>query len=125
MGKETAISDEQIIAALLAGGTIRAAAAAVGLSDRAVYDRMHKGDFQARYRAAKNDLIRAAVVSLSGKLQAAIDTVTEVMTNPENNPAVRLQAAQTILNTAGKYTQRLQKDEDSVILQIEGNLFQW
>lgn len=121
MANKKTVSDEQIIAALLAGGTIRAAAAAVGMSERAVYNRMNNGDFQARYRAAKNDLIRAAVVNLNERLQAAIDTVSSIMQNPENNAAVRLQAAQTILNTAGKYAQRLQQGEMDVANQIDAN----
>ena len=121
--KETAISDEQIIAELLDKGTIKAAAAAVGLSERALYDRMSKGDFQALYKSAKADLIRAAVLNLNRQLQAAIDTVCEVMQDESNNAAVRLQAAQTILNNAGKFAQRLQVDETSVQAQQEANKF--
>lgn len=123
MGKGKAISDEQIIAALLDHGTIRAAAGAVGISERALYDRMNKGEFQALYKAAKADLIRAAVLNLNRQLQAAIDTVSEIMQDPDNNAAVRLQAAQTILNNAGKFAQRLQADETSVILQQESDKF--
>ena len=119
MGKKA--SDEQIIAALLSNGTIKASAAAVGISERAIYDRMNSGDFQALYKAAKADLIRAAVFNINNQLQAAIDTVVEVMQNGENNPAIRLQAAQTILNNAGKFTQRLQADETSVAVQVENN----
>ena len=123
MAKEKAISDEQLIAALLNNGTIKAAAGAVGISERALYDRMSKGEFQALYKAAKADLIRAAVLNLNRQLQAAIDTVVEVMQNPDNNAAVRLQAAQTILNNAGKFAQRLQVDETSVIIQQESDKF--
>lgn len=123
MAKEKAISDEQLIAALLNNGTIKAAAGAVGISERALYDRMSKGEFQALYKAAKADLIRAAVLNLNRQLQAAIDTVVEVMQNPDNNAAVRLQAAQTILNNAGKFAQRLQVDETSVIMQQENDKF--
>ena len=123
MSKATAISDEQIIAALLDHGTIKAAAHAVGLSERALYDRMSKGDFQALYKSAKADLIRAAVLNLNRQLQAAIDTVCEVMQDESNNAAVRLQAAQTILNNAGKFAQRLQVDETSVQAQQEANKF--
>lgn len=121
--KKNAISDEQIIAALLSNGTIKAAAAAVGLSERAIYDRMNDGEFKALYRAAKADLIRAAVFHINGQLQEAIDTVVAVMKNEDNNPAIRLQAAQTILNNAGKFAQRLQKDENSVSMQVESNTF--
>lgn len=123
MSKEKAISDEQIIAALLDHGTIRAAAQAAGISERTLYDRMNKGEFQALYKAAKADLIRAAVLNINRQLQAAIDTVVEVMQDPDNNAAVRLQAAQTILNNAGKFAQRLQLDETSVLIQQENDRF--
>ena len=118
-----ATSDEQIIAALLNHGTIKEAAAAAGIAERTIYDRMTKGDFQELYKTAKTDLIRGAVFSLNGKLQAAIDTVNEIMANKENNPAVRLQAAQTILNTAAKFTDRLQEGENAAIMQAEANDF--
>lgn len=123
MGRKSVISDEQIIAALLSNGTISAAANTVGISERSLYDRMNEGEFIALYKAAKADLIRTAVVSLNNQVQAAIDTVAEVMQNKENNPAVRLQAAQTILNTASKFAQRLQAEEQSVVVQNESNIF--
>ena len=123
MSKEKAISDEQIIAALLDHGTIRAAAQAAGISERTLYDRMNKGEFQALYKSAKTDLVRAAVLNLNRQLQAAIDTVVEVMQDEQNNAAVRLQAAQTILNNAGKFAQRLQMDETSVLIQQENDRF--
>ena len=118
------VSDEQIIAALLSNGTIKEAAAAAGLSQRALYDRMNTGDFQCLYKAAKADIIRAAVVSLNGKLQEAINIVAEIMADKENNPATRLQAAQTILNTAAKFTQRLATEEQDTAAQVENNRWQ-
>jgi len=121
--REQAVSDEQIIAALLNNKTLKTAAAAAGISERAIYDRMNDGGFQALYKAAKADLIRAAVFNLNNKLQEAIDTVAEIMTNQDNNAAIRLQAAQTILNNAGKFAQRLQADENSVIHQVDSNRF--
>lgn len=75
------------------------------------------------YRAAKADLIRAAVFNLNNQLQEAVNTVAEIMADKENNPAIRLQAAQTILNNAGKFSQRLQIDENGVIAQAESSRF--
>lgn len=121
--RDPAVSDEQIIAAILNNRTLKAAAAAAGISERALYDRMNDGEFQALYKAAKADLIRAAVFNLNSKLQEAIDTVAEIMTDQENNAAIRLQAAQTILNNAGKFAQRLAADESSVISQVDSNRF--
>lgn len=111
MKNETAVSNEQIISALLQHGTIKEAAAAVGASSRTIYDRMQEKDFRAEYKAAKADIIRKAVISLNEKMAEAITAIADIMNDPGTNPAVRLQAAQTILNNAGKFTERLWKDE--------------
>lgn len=123
MSKTKTISDEAIIAALLDHGTIRAAAEAVGLSERTIYDRMSDGEFQALYRAAKSDLVRAALLRINRHLERAIDTVAGIMEDEDNNAAVRLQAAQTIINNAGKFAQRLQVNETGVLSQQEINKF--
>ena len=123
MSKTKTISDEAIIAALLDHGTIRAAAEAVGLSERTIYDRMSDGEFQALYRAAKSDLVRAALLRINRHLERAIDTVAGIMEDEDNNAAVRLQAAQTIINNAGKFAQRLQTNETGVQSQQEINKF--
>lgn len=118
-----AVPDEKLIAALLNHGTIKQAAAAAGVSERTMYDRMNSGDFKELYKAAKADLIRGAVFSLNGKLQEAIDTIAGIMTDESTNAAIRLQAAQAILNTAGKFAERLQADEKDIERQIERNQF--
>ena len=82
---------------------------------------MTGGDFKALYKSAKADLIRGAVVNLNNQVQAAIDTVVEIMQDDSNNAAIRLQAAQTILNNAGKFAQRLQADESRTEAQIASN----
>lgn len=111
MAKAKAISNEEIIAALLQHGTIKEAAEAVGTAPRTIYDRMRDRDFAEMYQQAKNDIIRAAVYNLDKQLSAAVNAVAEIMQDQEVNPATRLQAAQTILNTAGKIAARLERDE--------------
>ena len=49
--------------------------------------------------------------SINEKLSAAIDAIAEIMSNDENSPAVRLQAAQMIINNAGKFAERLSHNE--------------
>lgn len=122
-GKQAAVSDEQIIAALLANGTQKAAAAAVGVDERTIYNRMLDGEFQALYKNAKADLIRGAVFNINAQLQAAVNTIVDVMNDKDNNAAVRLQAAQTILNNAGKFTDRLNNSENTANCQRESNLW--
>lgn len=109
--KQTAVTDEEIIAALIASGTIAEAASKVGLSTRTIYDRMACKDFKALYHGAKTDIVRGAVFKINSKLTEAIETVSELMTDKEVNPAIRLQAAQTIITNAAKFSERLQGEE--------------
>lgn len=111
MANTKAVSNEEIIAALLQHGTIKDAAAAAGTTPRTIYDRMNDREFRAEYMEAKNDIIRKAVFTINEKLSAAIDTIADIMTDADNNPAIRLQAAQTILTNAGKFAERLTHDE--------------
>lgn len=111
MKNETAISNEKIIAALMQHGTIKEAARTAGTTPRAIYDRMKDKDFRAEYLEAKNEIIRAALISLNANLSDAIKAVADIMRDPNTNPAVRLQAAQTIINNAGKFADRLTTGE--------------
>lgn len=56
-----AISNEEIIAALLQHGTIKAAADAAGVGIRTIYDRMNEREFRAEYAQAKADIVRQAM----------------------------------------------------------------
>lgn len=108
---KTAVSNEEIISALLQHGTITEAAAAAGISPRTLYDRMNEREFAIEYAQAKTDIMRRAVFKMNESLSAAVDAITEIMQDKDANPAVRLQAAQTILNNAAKYADTLQKNE--------------
>ena len=105
--KESAISDEQIIAALLQSGSIAQAAKLTGLAPRTVYDRMGKRTFKAAYSAAKTDIVRAAVMTMTRSMGEAVDVITGIMKDEKVNPVTRLQAAKTILENAAKFSDRL------------------
>lgn len=113
---QTAISDEAIIAALIQNPTIAQAAAAVGLSPRALYDRMADQAFQTAYNAAKAGILRGAVAALNDKVSDAIAVISEVMYDSETNAGTRLQAAKMILESASKFADRL-ADADSKFIQ--------
>ena len=117
---QTAISDEELIAALLNSSSLKQAAEAAGIGQRTLYERMSDKDFQAAYNAAKSDIVRQAVFNINRKLTEAIETVGEIMTNKEVNASIRLQAAQVIINNAGKFADRLQADEQYAITRTAG-----
>lgn len=111
MSRTKAVSDEEIIAALLQSATLKEAAAFAGISPRSLYDRMNREDFRAAYQRAKAEHLRAALLSLNGRVEEAIAITAAIMQDEEANPATRLQAAQTILNHAGRISKQLSLEE--------------
>ena len=103
----TAVSNEEIIAALLNSGSIQQAAEAAGIAPRTIYDRMGTREFRAAYSAAKSDIIRQAVFSMCGNIAAAVNVIIGIMNNEENPAGTRLAAAKLLLDNAGKFTDRL------------------
>ena len=115
----TAVSDEEIIAALLSSGSIQEAAQAVGIAPRTIYDRMGTRDFRAVYSAAKSDIIRQAVFSMCGNIAAAVNVIIAIMNNEENPAGTRLSAAKLLLDNAGKFTDRLSEADKTTAEMAE------
>ena len=108
---QTAVSDEEIIAALLQCGSISQAAEVTGISARTIYDRMGTRDFKAAYSAAKTDIVRAAVLTMNRSLAAAVEVVTSIMNDDTNNAGTRLQAAKMIIENAAKFSDRMAAED--------------
>ena len=107
------MADEQIITALLTQPTRQAAAKACGISVRALYDRTRQPAFIALYAQTRTDLLRQTLAELQGHTGEAVRTIAEIMNDPEQKAATRLQAAQMILDNCHKYTRQLHNAEDS------------
>lgn len=111
MANMKAVSNEEIITALLQNGTVNDAAAAAGITPREIYSRMQDREFKAAYEAERNSIIRQAAISANRRLEDAIETVADIMNSPDVTPETRLQAARTIINNAGMLAERLEKAE--------------
>lgn len=110
--KQQAVSDEEIIAALMTSGSIQQAAAAAGIAPRTLYDRMACREFKVLYSAAKADIVRQAVFTMNRKLSAAIETVSAIMEDESAPAGTRLQAAKVIIDNASKFAERLTTEEE-------------
>ena len=85
--------EEALIAALLAGRTVTAAAREVGISRKTAWRLRQSESFQARYKSAKDDLLSSAVARLHREAQGFIDTLTTISSDPKAQPSARVQAA--------------------------------
>ena len=99
------LADEEIIAALIAQGSIKGAAASLHCTTRTLYERMKKPEFKQLYSQAKGEILKAATAKLQGNLCGAIDTLNEIMTDPEAPKQTRANCAVSILQYGAKYTE--------------------
>ena len=116
------LADEEIIAALIAEGSIKGAAASLHCTTRTLYERMKKPEFKQLYSQAKGEILKVATAKLQGNLCGAIDTLNEIMTDPEAPKQTRVNSAVSILQYAARFTEttdileRLEAVEEAQVL---------
>ena len=98
-----AISNEKIMAALIACGSVRAAAKAVGVSETTVRARLNDPDFRKEYETEKGAVLTEACDSLAARLTHAVDVLVDVLDNTENAATVRVSAADSLLRHGLRY----------------------
>lgn len=91
------ISDEKIIAALLACDTKTDAVRLLKIRRNTLSDRMRSPEFQRKYTEAKAELITAVVNKVEKSMLEAVEIVAEIMHDTENAPQIRLNAADSII----------------------------
>ncbi len=99
------LTDEAIIAALIAKGSIKGAAASLKCTTRTLYERMKKPEFKELYAQAKGEILKAATAKLQGNLCGAIDTLADIMKDEEAAKQTRVNSAVSILQYAARFTE--------------------
>ena len=99
------LADEEIIASLIAEGSIKGAASSLGCTARTLYDRMKKPDFKTLYTQAKGEILKTATAKLQGSLCGAIDTLNAIMTDTDAPKQTRANCAVSILQYGAKFTE--------------------
>lgn len=105
--------DDLIIASLISHSTVRAAAAAAGLGETAVYNRLRNSAFRERYAKARRGLLEQATSYLAGEISASIDVLKAVRDDPQTPAQTRINASEYIL----RYSLKLVEQTD-VLAQL-------
>ena len=104
--RKTRLTDEQIVAALIEAGSVRAAAEKLGAGERMIYNRMHNTAFLELYDRARADILRAGIGAVVGRVEAAGRVLGDVLEDPDAGPTARIAAARVILDNAVKLMER-------------------
>lgn len=98
--------DELILAALLSNPTVREAASICGMSETQIYARLRNKSFKEKYDEARKELLEQNTAALQSHISAAIDTMGEIVSDPEASQQVRLNAAEAIIRNSLKLTEQ-------------------
>ncbi len=88
---------EKVLTALLHHGAVRAAAKEAGVSEATVFRYLQDSEFQRRYRAARADVVDAAIALMQRLCANAVTTLGAVMHDTDAPASARVAAARTIL----------------------------
>lgn len=94
---------DNILQALLTHRTIKEASQAAKVSERVIYDYLADPAFEARYKAARDDIIRGVSNHLRDRMNEAVDVIVDIMRDAENRSQDRLMAAKSVLEFGDKY----------------------
>ena len=100
-----AISNEKIMSALIATGSVRAAAKAACISETTIRARLNDPDFRAEYEKAKSEILNEACDALAARLTLAVDVLCDVLDSDATPATVKVSAADSILRQGLRYVE--------------------
>ena len=111
---QKAEKDEKILAALLANPTTKAAAAACGISETQIYERLRDTEFKNRYDSARCEMLEASAAALQKHIGAAIEEMAKIATDKDTPAQTRLNACEAVIRSSLKLT-----DQVEILRRIE------
>lgn len=116
----TRINDETLIQALSTCKDITTASENLGITRQAIYNRLRKPEFTAKLKEQRQSKFQVANTKLTDAMTDAIDTLTNIINDPNTSAGIRVKASQTILDICLKSTEQM--DILERISQIEETL---
>lgn len=102
---------ERALTALLSEATIRDAALKCNMNEATIWRFLQMPEFQTRYRAARRQLVEAAISQLQSDCTTAARVLVEVAEDQQAPASARVAAARTILETSIKAVELIDLEE--------------
>lgn len=100
-----AISDATIMTALIAAGSVRAAAKAAGIAESTIRNRLKDETFRAEYDRQRCDVLQEATQALTARLSLAADTLADVLEDDSAPATVKISASDSLLRHGLRYVE--------------------
>ena len=103
--------------ALLANPCVRDAAEAIGVAENTLHRWLGEKAFAAAYREARHQAMQHTLGHLQASSQVAVDTLKDVMKNPEAPASSRVSAARAVLDFATRLAEVEQFEERLAVVE--------
>lgn len=104
------MSDEKLIAALLAAPTVREAAKIAGVSESSIYSKLRSYSFRDELTKQRALLLEDTRTALQSHLMTAIECIAEIIENKQAPPQTRLNACESLVRLSFKLNDRVIAD---------------
>jgi hypothetical protein len=91
---------QRAIVALLQSPSISSAAKSLRVGEVTLYRWLGRPDFKEAFDCARRQLVDQAIAKIQESTASAVDSLREIMENPENPASARVSASKTILEMA-------------------------
>ncbi len=99
------ITDERLIELLLVHGSVKATAAAIGMSTRAIYARLSDPAVRQMYAQARGQMLETATATLCDALGDAVRFLHGLVIDPDAPLGLRVQSADSLLRHCVRYSE--------------------
>lgn len=116
-GEKLTRNQEQAIIALLSNPTIPEAAKACKVSEATLWRWLQLSEFQSRFRAARRQLVEAALAQLQSDCTRAAVVLREIAEDKQAPASARVSAAKTILEQSLEAVKVVDLEERIALLE--------
>ena len=99
------ITNEALVEMILTHGTIKKAAAALGISARTIYNRLRDPATRELYAQARGQLLESATATLCDALGDAVDFLHHTVCDPDAPLGLKVQSADSLLRHCVRYAE--------------------
>ena len=99
------LTNEKLVELLLVHGSVKATAAALGMSTRAIYARLADPAVRQMYAEARGQMLENATATLCDALGDAVDFLHHTVCDPDAPLALKIQCADSILRHCVRYVE--------------------
>lgn len=118
------VSDNKLLSALIAEGSVTQAANKCRCSRQTVYKKLADPVFRAAYDATQGAILAGVTAYIGNSLDRAVETLTAILDDVEASPGVKVSAADSLLRHGLRYVEIAQLEARIAALERDSGVIE-